>query len=581
MSAGPREATPDAGPPEGTRRHFVVCGDNPLAYRLVTELVTRYDAAVTSVVASVRANWAPRIREVPGVMVLESETLDRTTLQRAGVASASALALASQGDADNIDAALLAQELNPGLRIVIRMSNRNLGRHLDELLNNSVALSASSIAAPAFVAAALDDATSAPMRIADSTFVVTDRERARPEDVVCGLAVVAGREDPLKLPDEERLADLVLARSTPAPPPRPPRRQRTITIRSVLGAPRLRYALLALLGFFVTATSLLAWWEGLSWGEAAYVALLAEIGGADSGSGTTPQSRVLLAVLTIVSIALIPALTAAVVDSVIKARLRAEAGRLNRPITDHIVVVGLGEVGTRVVRALREEGVDIVAIERNPQARGVPIAKDLGIPVVIGDATRPEVLQAASVKTCRALVIVSTDDVANLETGLLARVEKPDLRIVMRLFDGDFADRVQRAFAINASRSVSYLAAPAFAAAMLGREVLHTIPVNRRVLLIGELPIGADSDLEHRPVGSVDLANEVRLLAVRTAEGVLWRPPTDRPLRRDEHIVVAATRLGLSRLMQESAERVRPVAPASSHQPPWQLPHPAPPTDAS
>src|SRR5690606_28291512 len=149
-------------------------------------------------------------------------------------------------------------------------------------------------------------------------------------------------------------------------------------------------------------------------------------------------------------------------------------------------------------------------------------------------------LQAASVRTGRALIIVSTDDVANLETGLVARAEKPDLRIVMRLFDGDFADRVQRAFAINASRSVSYLAAPAFAAAMLGREVLHTIPVNRRVLLVGELPIGAESDLEHRPAGSIDLVNEVRLLAIRTEERVRWQPPRDRPLRRDERIVVVA-----------------------------------------
>src|SRR3712207_8666240 len=56
-----------------------------------------------------------------------------------------------------------------------------------------------------------------------------------------------------------------------------------------------------------------------------------------------------------------------------------------------------------------------------------------------------------------------------------------------RLFDGDFADRVERAFRIDVSRSVSYLAAPAFAAAMLQRDVIGAIPVNRRVLLIADL----------------------------------------------------------------------------------------------
>ena len=50
----------------------------------------------------------------------------------------------------------------------------------------------------------------------------------------------------------------------------------------------------------------------------------------------------------------------------VKARLRLEAGGLHEPVSDHMVVVGLGDVGTRVVRALHDEGVDVVAIEQRP-----------------------------------------------------------------------------------------------------------------------------------------------------------------------------------------------------------------------
>ena len=137
--------------------------------------------------------------------------------------------------------------------------------------------------------------------------------------------------------------------------------------------------------------------------------------------------------------------------------------------------------------------------------------------MIIGDASRTETLAAASVATCRALVVVSTDDVTNLETALLGRAAQPDLRVVLRLFDGEFADRVRRAFNINISRSVSYLAAPAFAAAMLGRQVLATIPVRRRVLLVAELPIGDGlaaraPDRGRRSTGR----HEARLLAIRT-----------------------------------------------------------------
>jgi len=566
--------------PEDGSRRFVVCGDNPLAYRLIDELVTRYDAQVTVVLPSVEANWAPNICRVPGVVVVEAR-LDRDGLGRAGLEHADALALVDQEDAGNIDAALLAQEINPNLHIVIRMFNLSLGERMGQLLNNSVVLSAAAIAAPAFVAAALDETTSAPMTVADRTLVATPRTSARAEDIVCGIAITADRDEPETLPalaDEAR-ADLVLARSKPARPPRPYRRQRNLHVLPVLLGAKLRLVLAVLVGLFAAGTATLALVKDISWAQAAYIAMLTELGGADPDPRASGVERVTLILLTVVSIALIPALTAAVVDSVVKARLRLEAGGLADAISDHMVVVGLGDVGTRVIRALNEAGVDIVAIEQNPQARGVQIARDLRIPVVIGDASRSEIMQSASVSTCRALVVVSTDDVTNLETALLGRTAKPDLRVVLRLFDGEFADRVQRAFSINISRSVSYLAAPAFAAAMLGRQVIATIPVQRRVLFVAELSIGADSALEHKRVSTVNRDHEVRLLAVRTGDGnnVLWRPSDGRPLLRTDTLVVVATRTGLGRLLTETTTPTQ----AGEETPyrllePWQIPRSRP-----
>jgi hypothetical protein len=52
----------------------------------------------------------------------------------------------------------------------------------------------------------------------------------------------------------------------------------------------------------------------------------------------------------------------------------------------------------------------------------------------------------------------------------------------VRLYDDDLAERVQKSVDNTISRSVSYLAAPALAAAMLEHQVLRTIPVGRHVL---------------------------------------------------------------------------------------------------
>jgi Trk K+ transport system NAD-binding subunit len=256
--------------------------------------------------------------------------------------------------------------------------------------------------------------------------------------------------------------------------------------------------------------------------------------------------------------------TAAVVNTLVKARLKIAAGGLAAPVGNHVIVIGLGNVGARVVQGLHDQGIDVVAVDRSPTARGVAVARGLGVPVILGDARDPETLDAASVATSRCLVMVTTDDVTNLEAALLARSLRTDVRVVLRLFEEDFARRVKVAFGINHSRSVSYLAAPAFAASMVGSEVVGTIPVGRRVLLVAEVRVGAGSRLEDRHFHEVSRAGELRLVAVQTGrpslgQGLqtLWWPERHRgrALDRSHTLIVVATRAGLVALLARAAAR--------------------------
>jgi Trk K+ transport system NAD-binding subunit len=572
-------------PDSATRRHFVVCGDTPMAYRLAEELITQYDGHVVALVRSGTSPWVERMKQLPGVEIVASERLDADAFRAARLTDAESMALMDQDDAANVEAALLAQEVSPALRIVIRMFKLSLGERISALLNDCAVLSAAAIAAPAFVAAALDDAATPPIAFGDRTVVGVrrDRNKIRPEDVLAGLAVMGprGSEAEILPPDADQRADLVLAPAKPGPPPRPPKPRRTIHLLPILFGKRLQAVLAVFVVLFVIGATALAFAEGLGWSDAAYGALIAELtGNASQAFGGAGKAVVLL--LTLVSIALIPAITATIVDALVKARLERESGRLYEPIEKHIVVVGLGDVGTRVVRGLHEQGIDVVAIERRPEARGVAVARDLNIPVIIGDASQAETLASASVATCRALVVASTDDVTNLETALLGRDAQPSLRVVLRLFDAEFADRVRHAFNIQISRSVSYLAAPAFAAAMIGRQVLATIPVRRRVLLLAELPIAEGSPVEHKTVSTLNRSHESRLLAVRTAGQVIWRPSGGRPLRSTDRLLVVTTRAGLSHLLTDTAAPLSPSEPAPFRLlEPWEIPHgrPAPDPD--
>src|SRR3984885_7817214 len=56
--------------------HFIVCGDNPLAYRIARELTDRYGQYVVVLLADKLKNHGPQIAALPGVIVREHAVLD-------------------------------------------------------------------------------------------------------------------------------------------------------------------------------------------------------------------------------------------------------------------------------------------------------------------------------------------------------------------------------------------------------------------------------------------------------------------------------------------------------------------------
>jgi Trk K+ transport system NAD-binding subunit len=214
-------------------------------------------------------------------------------------------------------------------------------------------------------------------------------------------------------------------------------------------------------------------------------------------------------------------------------------------------VVGLGNVGTRVIRQLHDLDLEVVAIDKAENPRGAAVAEELKIPLIVGDASQEGTLREAFVKDCRALLVLSTDDVTNLQTALLGRALKPDLRVVLRLFEGDLAERIQqKPYDIAVSRSVSYLAAPEFAAAMMEREVIKTIPVGRHVLLVAEVPVAEGSPLDGATVAAAR-GTDVRVIALAQwgEPGAIWNPVPGQRIAAGDRLAVVARRAGLGTLL--------------------------------
>ncbi|MFE9954836.1 NAD-binding protein [Micromonospora sp. NPDC005299] len=563
------------------RPHYVVCGSDPLAYWVVRSLLATDPPAgrvrVTLVVPERRRSDGPDGRDIPGLQVVRADRLDEATFRRAGLAGADGLALLHQDDVGNMHAALCAQEVEPRLRLVVRMFNTSLANGVRQLFPDSAVLSDASISAPAFVAAALGELAPTHFRHAGRTLYVARRADVRPQDVLTGLAVTTDPELVRVLPADESSADVVLAEATGRPPGtelaarrlvRARRRRQPVAVllRAVrsFATRKIGLAVLVLLAVIAVLGWLNARAADVTWSEALYLTLVTTLSGQDPDVNKALAAQIMQVVLNLAGLALIPLITAAVVDGIVNARLALHAGRIQPDRSGHVVVVGLGNIGTRVMAQLHDFGVEVVAIDKNPDARGAPLAHRLGVPLIIGDAGQEETLRAASVDTSQALVVVSTDDGVNLRAALNARSLDPDLRVVLRLFDGDFAERIQQAFGIGISRSVSYLAAPAFAAAMLDRAVIATIPVDRHALLVTEVPVVAGSPLDGRPLGAVARPGEVRLLAhTRAGQKTEWSTDPRMVIHAGDRLTVVARRAGLTALLRETTP-VPPPAPAGA-----------------
>jgi Trk K+ transport system NAD-binding subunit len=553
--------------------HFVVCGSDALVYTLAEELSSAgHRIRLTVVVPQPMRSDVPDLTRLKGVRVVPVERIDEDTFRSVGLAGADALGLILPDDVLNLHAALCAQVVEPNLRLVMRLVNTSLGHGIRNLFASSAVMSDAAMAAPAFVAAALGEVAPTHFRHAGRTLYVARRADVPEPAVVCSLTAMDGAEQVQVLPAEPapsdtRPTDLVLAEATGRPVGQTVAAQKIVRNRrrrrpfAMMGR-AVRAALSRKLGIAVLITLLITVASGAVLANAVhatgfwnsiYITLLTVVGSSNAEL-TQPLAQVAQLVLTLSGVALLPLVTAAVVEGVVNARLALSDGRRRHSYTDHIVLVGLGTVGTRVMRQLTDLGLEVVAIDRRSDAYGAKIAQWLGVPLIVGDAGREEALRAASIDSCKALVVLSTDDVTNLKAALQARSARPDLRVVLRLFDSDFARRVQNAFNINTSRSVSRLVAPAFAAAMLDRDVVVTIPVDRHALLVASVLVLPGSPLVGTPLRTADRPLSVRVIgrSAPDSEWVDWSPDLAQPLAAGDRILVVARRAGLRELLQEA-----------------------------
>jgi Trk K+ transport system NAD-binding subunit len=545
--------------------HVIVCGLHDVALRTVEQLflagvrvVVIDDEPDPRLVGVVRA-W-----EIP---YIERNTILNDPFASAGLAGAAAVICAESSDLHTLETALQVRNLRPDVRVVVHLDNPAVGGAVEGITGVGSVLDVAGLFAPSVVDACLGR-TAHDLRLAGQHFVAVEVAATRdgtlrelygdlaPIGVVAAadetLIACPGRDQPV------RAGDVVTVLGTPAdlheagievhePEADDGTRRRGLMRRAGLALQdagdyvdgAVRATLVAGLVIFVLSTLVLRVGyvtpgDGhMSWLQSMYFTIetSATVGFGDFSFAHQNAAMQVFAILLIIAgTTFVSLLFAFVTNALVSRRIEASLGRARvRGTEGHVILVGLGSVGMRVLEGLRDRGTEVVVIERDEDNRYSSQARLLGVRVIVGDATLARTLDAANLATASAVAVMTSEDMTNIETGLAIRdglgARWDDVPVILRVFDTALGHRLEETFDFRHVWSTAAIAAPWFVGAAIGMGVLATFYVGRKPFLVARLTVregGGLAGVEMR-----GLTANVRVMAISRAagDGTLEYPP--------------------------------------------------------
>jgi Trk K+ transport system NAD-binding subunit len=232
--------------------------------------------------------------------------------------------------------------------------------------------------------------------------------------------------------------------------------------------------------------------------EAARV--VAAVGPAPDASGGYGVGAAIAMLVTIVLTALF---TAGLVDRLLEPRLLGLMGPRTAARKDHVVVIGMGQVGVRLCAHLKALHIPVVGVERDRRAPYLPLARQLDIPVIIGSGTQRRLLETLRLDRSLALAAVGSDDLDNIAVAVAAAAVSPSTRVVLRAGEDEAIAETRSLLPLGTIRDVTEIVATFVVAELLGRDV-HAVVAGPKIVYLrssaGEykpLSVSSKDDCRH------------------------------------------------------------------------------------
>ncbi len=260
----------------------------------------------------------------------------------------------------------------------------------------------------------------------------------------------------------------------------------------------------------------------------------------------TSYGRAFATIFMLVGVGVVLYALTSTVQSIVQSELVATFGqrRLSRRMSKlrgHFIICGAGRVGSHLVRSLLDREDKLIVIERDAQK--VAELTDLGIGVLVRDATLEETLREAGVEHARGLAACLPDDADNVYVVLTARDLNPTLHIVARAVEEQAevkliragANRVVAPTIIGGHRMAVALTKPAVG------DFIDSITANKLNLGFEQLEVEPTSMFVGRKLSETNIRSEldIVIVSIRRSDGEIVFNPSGEAIIQGGDMLIA------------------------------------------
>ncbi len=528
---------------------FIVCGLGSLGQHCVAAL-KEFGVVINGIDAIEPTEW--EIDRLPQMLstFVRGDCRQPHILELAGIDDCRGIFLVTNDERINIEAAFAIRLLNPKVRLIVRSSKQNLNQLVNTYLGDFIAFEATQLSAPAFAIAALGSEMRGFINLPESLLRVVkvpigdDRSWANRRTLADFSSstrrilshIPPNTPLPTKFHTWEpnrriQTGDLLAyvevidrnIESDPIAVKLPPKstKKSKLTLKKILRQLSQKYfqqsfkslwqstekqqsnrvlivtSLFTLTVFLVSLIILKITYSSKSWLILLYTVGVMLLGAYDGVFVVISNNEDAIPIwLRFMNLACMMAGTASIAvfyalltEWLLSAKFQLIKKRPPLPERNHVVLIGVGRVGQRVGSFLQQLKQPFVGVSTSPVATSfLPDA-----PFVVSDLN--SALTKVNLETARSVVIVTDDEMTNLEVGLMVHAANPACAIAIRVFNSKFGESISQLVPYAKVLSAYELSAEAFVAAAFGENVLSVIRLNEQTLLATEYEIMAGDSL--------------------------------------------------------------------------------------